>query len=61
MTAGNGPAIAVESDPMHRDTGRRNKIANVTFLRTDDSVMKTISVAQVLAAVEEISAPKVLA
>ncbi len=59
MTAGNGPAIAVESDPMHRDTGRRNKIANVTFLRTDDSVMKTISVAQVLAAVEEIMAKPV--
>lgn len=39
--------VAVRSDPRHPDTGRRNKVANVTFIKATDSVMRTISVQQV--------------
>lgn len=47
-----GVYIPVRSEPAHPDTGRRNREANVTFINTDDSVMRTISVEQVLEAVK---------
>lgn len=46
-----GEYIAVTSDPNHPHTGKRNKIPNITFIRTDDSVMRTISVDMVMEAV----------
>lgn len=49
-----GKYIAVQSDPAHPDTGRRNREINKTFIQTDDSVMRTISVGQVMGAVKEI-------
>lgn len=45
-------AIAVCSDPAHPDTGRRNREANVTYIQTDDSVMRTITVEHVVQAVK---------
>lgn len=48
-----GVYVPVQSDRNHPDTGRRNREANVTFINTDDSVMRTISVEQVLEAVKQ--------
>lgn len=53
MTGGS-KAMAVCSDPTHPDTGRRNREPNITFIHSTDSVMRTISVDQVLKAVSEI-------
>lgn len=52
-----GKYRAVCSDPNHPDTGRRNREANVTFVQTDDSVVRTISVDDVLRGVDEICKP----
>lgn len=49
-----GKYIAVTSDPKHPDTGRRNREANVTFIPTTDAVMRTISVDDVMRAVDKI-------
>lgn len=51
-----GKYRAVCSDPNHPDTGRRNREANVTFVQTDDSVMRTISVDMVMAAIDGVVA-----
>jgi ADP-heptose:LPS heptosyltransferase len=45
------PYVAVRSDPKHPNTGRRNKIANITYLQAKDDVMRTISVEQVKTAI----------
>lgn len=52
---GGSPAIAVCSDPLHPDTGRRNREPNKTFILTTDSVMRTITVEQVMSAVMELT------
>lgn len=52
-----GEYIAVTSDPNHPHTGKRNKIPNITFIRTDDSVMRTISVDMVMEAILKIQKP----
>lgn len=49
-----GRYTAVTSDPNHPSTGLRNRVANITFLRNNDSVMRTITVDQVKAAILEI-------
>lgn len=48
--------IAVTSDPNHPHTGKRNRVPNVTFIRTDDSVMRTITVDMVMEAVKKLTA-----
>jgi GT2 family glycosyltransferase len=48
------PYAAVCSDEKHPDTGRRNREPNRTFIQTDDSVMRTITVEAVVETVEEI-------
>ena len=49
---------AVCSDPAHPDTAKRNKTPGITFMQTTDAVMRTISVEQVLAAIDRVtSAP----
>lgn len=45
------PYIAVRSDLNHKITGLRNRIANVTFLPSNDAVMRTISVDTVKGAI----------
>lgn len=49
--------IPVTSDKTHPDTGRRNREANVTFIETTDAVMRTISIYDVMTAVDEIIKP----
>lgn len=49
-----GAFVAVRSDPAHPDTGRRNKIPGITFLKTTDGCMRTITVDQVINAVKSI-------
>lgn len=49
-----GAFVAVRSDPAHPDTGRRNKIPGITFLKTDDGCMRTITVDQVITAIKSI-------
>lgn len=51
-----GKYIAVTSDPKHPDTARRNREPNVTFISTTDAVMRTISVDDVMRAVDQILA-----
>lgn len=55
------PYIAVRSDPKHPMTGKRNKIANVTFIPSKDDVMRTISIEMVKEAVAEITKEAVVA
>lgn len=56
---GGSEAIAITSDPKHPDTGRRNRIGSITFLRTDDSVMRTITVDQVMDAVAQFTGVRI--
>lgn len=54
FAAHTGKYKAVRSDPEHPDTGRRNRVANTTFIQTTDAVMRTIEIDWVLAAIEEV-------
>lgn len=49
------PFEAVCSDPAHPDTAKRNKTPGITFLNTTDACMRTISVQQVIEAIEKIT------
>ncbi len=49
-----GPFVAVKADPNHPDTGKRNKVAGITFMHTTDACMRTITVDQVIAGVRSI-------
>ncbi len=49
-----GKYVAVTSDPKHPDTGRRNREAGKTFIPSTDAVMRTISVDDVMRAVDTI-------
>lgn len=50
------PYIAVRSSLTHKITGLRNKIANQTFIPSNDDVMRTISVDAVKAAISSLVA-----
>lgn len=49
------PFEAVCSSPFHPDTAKRNKMPGVTFFHTTDSCMRTISVDQVMSAIQRIT------
>ncbi len=49
-----GQFEAVCADPAHPDTAKRNKMPGITFMHTTDACMLTISVDQVMAAIERV-------
>lgn len=53
--------VAARSSEFHPDTGLRHRVAGATMVNTDSSVMETISVDAVIAAIEELTQNKITA